>query len=166
MNEIQKLSREDERNAISDFAYLQYAEGDWPEGWLEGCRVIYRENPETGLPEWHVNDADGLGDGNGEWFPVPQPKVKPIYVDESGNRVTVVRTGNKYEGKPLIVVTLIDDPSRGYIALEEGEGGFGNEECPSSMGRPCLTWFGPNERYKDWLQAIACISGASIYVES
>jgi hypothetical protein len=81
-----------------------------------------------------------------------------MFVDSNENRVSVVDSGRTLE-LPVLVVTLVDTPNRGYLALEELRGGFGDEACPSSYGRPCLTWFGPGERYPDARTALSAVCG-------
>ena len=78
-------------------------------------------------------------------------------VDGNNNRVMVRKTGHTFSGRPLVVVQLVDEPARGYVALVEEFGGFGDDACPSSWGRPCLGWFGRGERYHTAEQALDSI---------
>jgi hypothetical protein len=82
-----------------------------------------------------------------------------MFVDSNGNRVSVVASGRTLDRLPVLVVTLADTPNRGYLALEEPRGGFGDSACPSSYGRPCMTWFGPGERYPDARAALSAVCG-------
>jgi hypothetical protein len=67
--------------------------------------------------------------------------------DSNCNLISASATGRTCDGRPLVVVRLLEEPNRGYVALDEGTGGFGTEDCPSSYGMPCMSWFGPGERY-------------------
>lgn len=78
-------------------------------------------------------------------------------VDGNCNRIVVETTSHFLDGRPLVVARLVDEPGRGYIALDEGTGGFGTEECPSSYGMPCMTWFGPGERFSTAEAALSAI---------
>jgi len=80
------------------------------------------------------------------------------HIDSNCNHITAHPTDRTIDGRPLVVVQLVDDPSHGYIALDEGTGGFGDESCPSSYGMPCMTWFGVGERYPTPEAALAAIA--------
>ncbi len=80
-----------------------------------------------------------------------------VYTDSSCNCITVERTTQTYDGLPLVVVRLVDDPAHGYLCVDEGTGGFGDEACPSSYGMPCLTWFGAGERHPDADAAVGAL---------
>lgn len=61
---MKRLSKTDEQGVISDFAdYLGLANAD-------GCKVIYKDDQDTGESWYQVVDAKGHGDGSGEWLPV------------------------------------------------------------------------------------------------
>lgn len=79
-------------------------------------------------------------------------------VDGNSNAITVSPTSNTIDGKPLVVVRLVDEPTKGYIDLDEGNGGFGDEACPSDDGMPCMTWSGNGERYPSPEAALAAIA--------
>ena len=79
-------------------------------------------------------------------------------VDGNNNQITVTLASCTFEGLPMVICRMVDDPSVGYLALCEDGGGFGDEACPSSYGRPCLSWFGPGERYPDADAAIAAFA--------
>lgn len=59
-----KLTADERAQAIADFVDYRYPNGDAPEGFLEGCTVLYGEDG------YQVVDADGHGDGSGAWTPV------------------------------------------------------------------------------------------------
>jgi hypothetical protein len=81
------------------------------------------------------------------------------HIDSNCNHITTQMTDRTIDGRPLVVVRLVDDPERGYIALDEGTGGgFGDESCPSSYGMACMTWFGVGERYPTPEAALAAIA--------
>ena len=79
-------------------------------------------------------------------------------VDGNCNIIEVVRTERTSLGYPIVVAKLCSDPRTGYLAADEGAGGFGNEGCPSSYGMPCITWFGPGERHPDAETALKAVS--------
>ena len=81
-----------------------------------------------------------------------------MHVDSNNNRISIAPTDRSLDGRPLVVVRLADNPDTGYIALDEGTGGFGDEACPSSYGMPCLSWFGVGERYPDAEAALAAVA--------
>jgi hypothetical protein len=71
-------------------------------------------------------------------------------VDSNTNIVLTARTSLlDPEGDALWVVRLVSEPDRGYIVAVDQKATviLGTDECPSSYGAPCLTWFGPGERY-------------------
>lgn len=76
-------------------------------------------------------------------------------VDGNGNMISVENTSLTRDGLPLAVARLHADPAHGYVVSCEEDGGFGDADCPSSCGRPCLAWFGPGERYADAASALA-----------
>ena len=78
-------------------------------------------------------------------------------IDSNGNRVEVGPELAIGERK-IQVVRLVDDPTTGYVVEVVGEGGFGDESCPSSYNRPCHGWFGPNQTYPNAEEAISAIS--------
>jgi hypothetical protein len=80
-----------------------------------------------------------------------------IHTDSNNNRITAEPTGRTFDFRPIFIARLADDPTRGYLALDEGTGGFGNETCPDSYGMSCLTWFGAGERYATPEAALAAI---------
>jgi len=79
-------------------------------------------------------------------------------VDSNSNEIRAVVSGRTRDGLPLVVVRLTANLGRGYIAQDEGTGGFGTAECPSSYGMPCMSWFGEGERYPDAETALAAIA--------
>ncbi len=79
-------------------------------------------------------------------------------IDSNCNEILVERTYRTSGGNPIVIARLAGDTARGYLVEDEGTGGFGNEECPSSYGMPCLTWFGPGERYPDATAALAALA--------
>lgn len=82
------------------------------------------------------------------------------FIDSNNNRVCVCETGRlAADGCPLLVVRLADDLDTGYIAAVTGEGGFGDEACPSSYNRPCCCWFGPEERFPNAQAALEAAAG-------
>ena len=87
-----------------------------------------------------------------------------MYNVDSNNNVVLVSqpTQRTCDGLPLLVVRLLDNPSKGYIAACEPDGGFGTEECPSSYGRPCLSWFGEGERYPDAFSALSAVADSCV----
>ncbi len=78
-------------------------------------------------------------------------------MDSSFNHITVHKTDAYCTGARLLVCRLVDEPGRGYLALAEEGGTFGTESCPSSYGRPCMTWFGLGERYPDEQTALNAV---------
>jgi hypothetical protein len=70
-------------------------------------------------------------------------------VDSNGNRVRVSYAGvNTRAGKPVMVVDLLDGYGIGYLAVQEdADGGFGDAECPSSVGMKTVCWYGLNESF-------------------
>jgi len=80
------------------------------------------------------------------------------FVDANHNRIVCVKSDRTHEGMPLVVVRLVLDPAHGYIASDEGTGCFGDDDCPSSYGMPCLSWFGVGERFPTAEAAIAAIA--------
>jgi len=80
-----------------------------------------------------------------------------IYVDANNNQITVEETNWRDDGNKVVIARLVNAPKRGYIAVDQGIGGFGNAECPSSYGMPCVTWFGGNERFPTAEAAITAI---------
>jgi hypothetical protein len=88
-----------------------------------------------------------------------------VHVDGSDNLVRVARTTrvvredvNSDVFNEVLMVHLVDTPDKGYLAADEGTGGFGDAECPSSYGMPCITWFGPGERYPDANTALNAVT--------
>lgn len=79
-----------------------------------------------------------------------------VHMDGNSNVVFVEKTTKISEGQPLVVVRLAAEPDHGYIAADEGTGGFG-DGYPSSYEMPCLTWFGAGERYPDAETALAAV---------
>ena len=78
-------------------------------------------------------------------------------IDSSHNVVLVSEPMKRFtcQNKPVVVVRLVKEPDRGYLAMVDDEGGgFGDDECPSSYGRPCITWFGPNSLYPSAFEAL------------
>lgn len=86
--------------------------------------------------------------------------MSTIYTDSNNNKITVRPTGLTYDGLPLLVAEIVSEPGHGYIVADEGTGGFGNDDCPSSYGMPCLTWYGPGERYPSAKIALDCLTFA------
>jgi hypothetical protein len=84
--------------------------------------------------------------------------MSEFFVDSSGNRITVSPSGRTLDGRPILIVRLASEPDAGYIALDEGYGAFGTEECPSSYGMSCMSWFGTGERFPTPHAAIAAIA--------
>jgi len=80
------------------------------------------------------------------------------FVDSCNNTITVEETKLlDKEGCRLGIARLVENPSKGYVFAIVGDGGFGDEKCPSSYNRPCHNWFGPEDDYKTSRQAIeAC----------
>lgn len=64
-----RLTREEERQAIGDFVDYRYPDGA-PEGYAEGCRVLYRDDEAEARSWYHVVDAQGRADGSGEEYEV------------------------------------------------------------------------------------------------
>lgn len=62
-----RLTAEQEQQAIADFCDYRYPDGA-PDGFADGCRVCYRD-AEDGS-RYEVVDAQGHGDGSGEWTEV------------------------------------------------------------------------------------------------
>lgn len=81
-----------------------------------------------------------------------------MLVDSNNNRVIVETTSRRCEGLPLAVVRLVDDLSTGYLVLCEEDGGFGDEGCPSSFGRPAMCWFGFGMRFLTADEAVETIA--------
>ena len=77
------------------------------------------------------------------------------FVDGSGNRVLVEETDRASPDGRLLIVRMENDLDTGYIATVVGEGGFGDEQSPSSYNRPCAGWFGPGERHATADEALA-----------
>ena len=77
-------------------------------------------------------------------------------IDANGNAITVVRDGRSCQGLPILICDLVGT-DQGYLALEELDGAFGDESCPSSIGRPIMTWFGCGEAYTTAEYAIRAI---------
>jgi hypothetical protein len=83
-----------------------------------------------------------------------------MFVDGNYNKIQVRYTHYLYQGdRPIVIVTLLERPQCGYIALDEGLewGGFGDETLPSSYGMSCMSWFGPGETYGSADEAIKAI---------
>lgn len=78
-------------------------------------------------------------------------------IDSNGSRIIVYPTDYILDDCRLVIVRLMDDLSRGYIAMDDGTGGFGDESCPSSYGMSCVSWFGEGERYPTAEDALTAI---------
>lgn len=65
-----RLSDADRREAIAAFVEHQYPEGDEPDGYLDGCTVLYGDDHDRREARYQVVDSQGRGDGSGEWSPV------------------------------------------------------------------------------------------------
>ena len=72
-------------------------------------------------------------------------------VDGNGNRISVTPTMLTVGGLPLVVARLLDDPSRGYLALDEGT-------CVYRTACPRMGWFGVGERYPDAESALSALA--------
>jgi len=71
-------------------------------------------------------------------------------VDGNSNRVNVRDLPFTLPtGQALMLASVVGEPGHGYVAAVEPDGGFGDEACPSSYGRPCLGWFGSGEAHPD-----------------
>ena len=83
-----------------------------------------------------------------------------MYVVDGNANVLVVGppTARTCGGLPMTVVRLLGQPDKGYIAVCEPDGSFGSDECPSSAGRPCVSWFGPGEQYPDAFAAMSAVA--------
>lgn len=67
---MKRLTQTAAQEAIQAFADYRYPNG-CPAGWAEGVQVVYRD--DSGESSYQVTDADGRGDGTGEWHPVEEP---------------------------------------------------------------------------------------------
>jgi hypothetical protein len=97
---------------------------------------------ETGRRLWPEGNPQGL---RHTWDDMVTRLV--TYIDGNSNRVVVRYQPYTSNGEPLIAATLVDEPDTGYIVVDTNEGGFGDVNCPSSYGMPCLEWFGPGQHY-------------------
>ncbi len=77
------------------------------------------------------------------------------FTDSANNRLTVQGTNSCRHGERLIVCRLINDPDRGYVAVDDGRESYGNDKCPD--GPPVCGWFGRGERYKTPEELLAAI---------
>lgn len=68
--EVQRLSDAARWHAINEFVWATKGT-DCPDDefadYAAGCRVLYRDNYDTGRSSYQVVDAQGRGDGTGEW---------------------------------------------------------------------------------------------------
>jgi len=66
---MNRLTRDQESAAIGDFVDYCYPDGA-PEGFAEGCAVLYRDDYDLGRSFYHVVDARGRGVGAAEEYEV------------------------------------------------------------------------------------------------
>ncbi len=88
-------------------------------------------------------------------------KTSKTYRDGNDNEITARDSGRKIDGHDVIIAELVSEPGHGYLALDLDDCGhdwFGDETCPSSYNMPCLTWYGPNERYASADEALAAVA--------
>jgi hypothetical protein len=70
---VQRLSPGDTEQAVNDFVWDRLGYGAADENFdalAINCRVLYRDDHDTGKSCYQVVDAAGRGDGTGEWHPV------------------------------------------------------------------------------------------------
>jgi hypothetical protein len=70
---VRRLSEGDREQAINDFTWgrLGYdAADDDFDAFAAGCEVLYWDDFDTGESKYQVVDANGHGDGTGEWHRV------------------------------------------------------------------------------------------------
>jgi hypothetical protein len=70
---VRRLSECDREQAVNDFTWDRLgwdtADDDF-DSFAVGCQVLYRDDFDTGESWYQVVDADGHGDGTGEWHRV------------------------------------------------------------------------------------------------
>jgi hypothetical protein len=71
--EVKRLSAGDTGQAVNNFVWDRLGHGasdDDFDALAAGCRVLYRDDYDTGESWYQVVDVRGHGDGAGEWYPV------------------------------------------------------------------------------------------------
>jgi hypothetical protein len=67
---VRRLTPADREQAVNDFTWYRLgydaADDDFDE-FAAGCEVLYWDDFDTGESKYQVVDADGHGDGTGEW---------------------------------------------------------------------------------------------------
>jgi hypothetical protein len=71
--QLKRLGKSDEMNAINEFVWHMLGTDCSDESFddfVVGCRIVYRDDYDTGKSYYIVCDRDGNGDGSGEWSEV------------------------------------------------------------------------------------------------
>lgn len=68
-----RLTAAQEREVIAEFTLYRLPDDPTDEefdAFAAGCTVLYRDDHDSGQSSYQVVDAEGCGDGSGEWYPV------------------------------------------------------------------------------------------------